>query len=368
MAATMWPFNPAPRNTVSWLVQRNGIHFGKHGFLRSAEDFPVTGPPQRRFCSMEILLQADNTTDVRTLLGFYGAKGPAQFTLRQYGAGLIILRRTEDSRRGAAKIDVDHVFDRGGPVLITISSGAHGTNVYLNGELSQAEPGYFLTEHNFSGQLILGTSATNYEPWSGALSGLAFYENELDAAHAREHYAEWIKTGNLSPDRTEHPIAIYPFDERGGSVIHNAAGVQPALLIPPSFQITRKPMLLPPWREITPLGTYTADIIRNIVGFVPLGAALYLYFSRLFVKRVTIPLAIALGFTTSLTIEILQAFIPQRSSGMTDIITNTLGTCLGVFLLQPRAIKVILERLGILSVPPEMAIAADKQSSMRSID
>jgi len=78
---------------------------------------------------------------------------------------------------------------------------------------------------------------------------------------------------------------------------------------------------------------YWRAVLKNIVGFVPLGFCFYLYLSARQDKW-AILLTIVVGAIVSLMIEILQAFLPTRDSGMTDVITNTLGTGIGVLLYR----------------------------------
>jgi hypothetical protein len=70
----------------------------------------------------------------------------------------------------------------------------------------------------------------------------------------------------------------------------------------------------------------------NVIGFVPVGFAFLAYFS--FVKPVQRPalLVLLFGFLLSLTVEVSQWFLPNRDSGMADLVTNTTGTALGVML------------------------------------
>jgi VanZ family protein len=48
----------------------------------------------------------------------------------------------------------------------------------------------------------------------------------------------------------------------------------------------------------------------------------------------------------SIAIEVLQAYIPRRVSGTTDIITKTLGATLGAGLARPGAVRRFLGLLG----------------------
>jgi glycopeptide antibiotics resistance protein len=53
------------------------------------------------------------------------------------------------------------------------------------------------------------------------------------------------------------------------------------------------------------------------------------------------------GALLSFTIEILQAYIPRRVSGTTDIITNTLGALLGAGITNPSLVRKILQSLKL---------------------
>jgi glycopeptide antibiotics resistance protein len=103
-------------------------------------------------------------------------------------------------------------------------------------------------------------------------------------------------------------------------------------------------------------------VFKNIVGFVPLGLCFKLYLSARGWNRAVLA-TLALGTSVSLTIELLQWFLPTRDSGTTDLFTNTLGTWCGI-LLQPVANRV-LARVGW--VPTESIGAGNIRLGSRAL-
>jgi len=75
-----------------------------------------------------------------------------------------------------------------------------------------------------------------------------------------------------------------------------------------------------------------------VCGFVPLGFFFTAYFTSVRqIKQATF-VTITVGALLSLAIEALQAYLPTRNSGGTDLITNTFGTAVGVALYTSAAL------------------------------
>jgi glycopeptide antibiotics resistance protein len=105
-------------------------------------------------------------------------------------------------------------------------------------------------------------------------------------------------------------------------------------------------ILIPPWKEDHDKLEFR-DLAINILGFVPFGALLFACLRMHRSDSLATFLTVLAGFTITLTIETLQAFIPGRLSGILDIITNTLGTYLGVLLFRWPAIHDLAAKLRL---------------------
>lgn len=329
---TLWPFNPFPQNRVSWLPQSNGIRFTQRGVALTPQAFQLPANLSNDgSCTLELWIKPARSDSVSTVADFYDPGDPYRFLLRQYHGGLILSHDVPLPHRKAhhSKIDIDDGLQQDQLTFITITSSGVGTRVYFDGKLKKSFPGFHVTLADLSGQLVLGSATVQPDSWSGEIHGLAIDPRELTPQEVLESIRRW--TAGEPPDASA--IASYTFTERAGNIVH-AQGIAPQdLHIPKIYRVPHHSFLTPPWREFDPSWDYVWDLLRNIVGFMPLGflVCALLYRAPRFPRAVL--LSTLLGGALSLCIEILQAYIPQRGSGMTDVITNTLGTLLGALLL-----------------------------------
>jgi VanZ family protein len=346
LICTLWPFNPFPSNRVSWVPEVNGIRFGNQGVVISNAPLIAGAADTGKSCSLELLLQPAQIKGVYTILDFYVPGNPGQFLVRQWTDGLLVSRNVLDAgnKVKTEKLDVAHAFQRGKLLSLTIASGPNGTVVYLNGRQAQAFPKFMISKSNLSGQIVMGTSAVDYEPWPGEIRGLAIYSKELTREEVFRHYENWAAGGG-EPLDAEAMIARYAFTEGTGHEIHNAVASGPDLEIPRSFRVPYNTLLKSPGKEFRANWSYLNDLLLNIAGFVPVGFLICAYLGVTQSRRNAILYAILAGGLLSFVIEVLQAYIPGRTSGMTDIITNTLGTVLGAVLVQSNLVRIILRRM-----------------------
>lgn len=331
----LWPFH-SPANEVEWLRDTDGLGFGRFGTVLSGESFQTAGSrDEASGSSIEIWGQPRKDSDSATLLSFYARHNPNQFQLSQ---SLTDLRLKVEVENGAsapseASLYVDDVFSSGRRPFITITSGYKGTKIYIDGAVVSTAPHLRIPQRAFEGRLLLGDSPRQPDSWQGTIKGLAIYNAELDALRVRQHYDTWLR--NRQPDVTEsdRSVALYLLNEHQGRVIHNKVKPGTDLTIPERYVVEDKSFIEPVWREFSMSSSYWLAVCKNIVGFIPIGVCFYPYLSIKKIKPAA-ALTVVLGAIISITIETVQAFLPTRDSGMSDIFTNTLGTWSGILLCR----------------------------------
>jgi hypothetical protein len=326
----LWPFH-SPKNEVTWLGRHNGLRFGTWSTVISSTSVPTTGEGEETSGSVEVWLQPRRIWDKGSFLAFCAPGNLRQFSLRQSEADLELLASVSDDLQPAnsQRLHADNVFRKPGQVFVTITSGMDGTAVYTNGVLATLAPQFRLSGKEFTGQLVLGDSPGQSDSWSGLLLGLAIYRRELTAAQVLRHYKTWTQGGQPDLSVDEGNTALYLFNEHAGNLVHNQAGLGVDLYIPEKYEVLDKIFLEPFWKEFNMSRSYWQSALKNIVGFIPFGFCVYPCLSAHKFRRAALATVI-LGTLVSLIIEVLQAYLPTRDSGTTDLFTNTLGTYIGV--------------------------------------
>jgi VanZ family protein len=343
LIAGLSPFH-VPKNDVNWLEQEDGLRFGRHGSMVTTGPIRPGDADAASSSTLELWLEPSRDAHGGTILSFDGSAHPGDpFSLHEDDNALRIDRHNIDSRgiTRTAGFKVEEVFAEKKPVFVTITLSEHQTSVYLNGGLSKVSTLLGSSENNLTGRLLLSCSPTTHDSWSGDIRGLAIYHQRLTPGQVVRHYESWVKFGNPTIAKDEAPMALYLFNERDGETAHNQLDATTNLAIPSHYFVLHPAFLARPWKQYHPTWSYWQDVGINVAGFIPFGFLAVAYLSSLRATPHPAITAIAMGFATSLVIESLQAFLPTRTSDMTDVVTNTVGTIAGVMLyrllLQPAA-------------------------------
>lgn len=354
MWATLRPFSSHPHNNVTWLPEDNGVRFGGTGIILSEEALqPATGSTSEDACAIEIYLLPFTSDDAGNFLTFSSDDNFDAVFLRQWNQSLLVYRSTPRIGRAPTLVDfeIDDVMRVKQLVLLTITSGPHGTTVYVNGKFARSDEHFRIHLADLYRKIVLGTSPSNFQVWHGQIRGLAIYDDEISPEQAEAQFAGW--TSGAFPaaavaENIKHARAIYDFSERSGNVVRSETKSAPPLTIPPYFSIPHKPLLASPIEEFDWTPSWRTDVIANILGFMPFGFVLCGFFALSRPRGQAILVATLVGGLLSLTVETLQFYIPQRDSSLTDVMSNTTGTLLGALIAHPALVRFALRLVFLI--------------------
>lgn len=352
LVAGLWPFH-APANRVSWLKDNAGLRFGRDGVVLGTGKLAWSGTSNENSFSFGIWIVPGLASDSSTFLAFYAPGSRGQFSLRQSSSDLELLGENFGSQtlNNDARLYVPEVFRKGRPVFVTVTAARGQTVVYIDGMPARKTSEFPPLAEELTGEVVVGTSPVQNDGWTGELRGLEIYGRELTPTEVLQNFQSWIRQGRPDTDRNDCNLALYLFRDGSGKKVRNQTRSGLDLYIPEKFIIPHEKLLEAPWEEYHSGWSYWTNLLINIGGFVPLGFFVLACFGPEHRARRAALLTVAFCGAVSLTIEILQGFLPTRDSGLTDVLTNTLGGTLGVMLYSLTGAGRLLNWLLLIVAP-----------------
>jgi VanZ family protein len=330
-------------NNVRWSKDSPGIDFGKFGIAHTEPFIEETGSDHALSIDIVIKPSAGDGNGFSHILTLHNGDDEAQLLMGQWRSSIVFMNGNDyENREKTKKIRANTADAESDEIFITVASGTGGTSLYFNGQQVKKNEGLILKVPGGDNKLrlILANSIYGKQPWKGRIRGLAFYRNVLSDQQAALHYSEWMKEGNLGFAEKENPWILYTFDEKSGITAVDHGTGKYNLTMPERMTVFKRVFLeykgFKAYDEKDKLFSFISDLVVNLLGFIPFGfmVSLILFKANGKFPIHYILISVAAGFLLSLMIEILQAWLPSRSSDMNDLILNTSGALLGAVIFR----------------------------------
>jgi len=330
--AGLYPFNFIPNNEVSWLQGETGIVFQGHGeaYSTSTLNFFNTSDPLAPV-SVEFIVSSfeGSRRSIETLFTV-ASSSEESFALERWTEDLVVAGwfQNKQGEISFQRLFCGQVFGTRAQQFVAVTSGPAGVSVYVQAIEQRHYPDLSLVARNLRGTILIGQAPGGHQEWRGIVSGLAFSPVSLNPNEIQQRVSFWRHGDFYGLLESDPESLIYAFQEGRGPDIHALGGFGPVLRMPQSLHALTPAIVKAPARR--DLADWS-DIAVNVLGFIPFGALVCVYAAlggRGAGLRIVL-FTVAVGFTISVSIELLQVFLPSRDSSLLDVMMNTLGTWIG---------------------------------------
>ena len=325
-------------NNVQWSPETGVLRFQNPSLVYSDDLGSLRDQISDDFTlSVKVAVANVDLQGFKPIIMIHDGNDQTQLSIWQWGASLIVMNGDDyDYSRKAPRVDATGVLAGGKAVEIVLSSCDTGTRLFLDGKLVREDkklrlliPGAGEKIH-----LVLGNSVYGKYNWEGEISSLAIYGKALSAQEVSRLSDKLQQSVSAAESREYKPLLLYTFDQKAGTVIKDQSGSGYDLQIPHRFVVLKKSFLSLTWKHLTLKRWFIVDVTLNFIGFIPLGGVL---FFRLLLSKPKSPvraglMVLAFCFSLSFSIELAQAWLPNRASSILDVALNSLGALAGILL------------------------------------
>jgi len=271
--------------------------------------------------------------ELGSILTLYDGELPENLMIGQWRTDLVLRTPSRDAqgRRTFREFAVDAGLYPRVRRFLGMAAGPEGTTFYVDGVRAKTFPRLVLRPETLHGRILLGDAPQGDRRWAGKMFGAAIFNRTLTATEMSRHYQLW-EDGRARQLSVETGLsALYFLGERSGNTVPDHSPSRNPLLIPEYYRVMRKTILVTPWEDPHPYFSDTGDVLINVLGFIPFGFFFYIYRDQTrpggWVRNAVV--TVTLSGLISLTIELIQVYLPTRSSSLTDLVCNIAGSLIG---------------------------------------
>ncbi len=326
-------------NGVTWSPHEKSLRFEPPGiaFVDDLHLEKQLSPSTGLTLHLSYAVADVKKTGFRPLFMLHNGSDHNQLSLWHWGAALIVMNGDDYSyEKKEPRISLKDAARPGERVEFTLTSNTSGTYLYKNGIEVAKNHALVLTlpSGEEKTRLVLGNSIYGRHGWKGELYSIVLYNKQLPPKELLHLVNHPIDTPHLFMGAKD-ALLLYTFKHLDDRYIRDESGNNHALYIPPKPLVIKKTLLAFPGYYSINTHAFYLDIILNLLGFIPLGAIVYIWLYRTdFSLRAMGPSTLIFCFLLSLFIEISQAWLPARSSSLLDIILNTSGGLIGILVIS----------------------------------